>query len=265
MPANGDDDPKNVVNSVFRAGQLLECFGENRPTLGLSELSAATGLNKTTTHRLLTTLVRMGWLTRTPEGDYKIGMKLFGLGSVALAGFSLRDEARPLLLSLAGQFGDTAYLMVPGDGGAVVIDLFEGASPLSVKHIGIGTVLPYHAAAGPMTMLAYRPELREQWLARPLESYTEHTVADPAELAAQLDKIRAEGYTISDEDYLTGVGAIAAPVFDRDGRLEATLSLGGPAGNFRGSRLVGMIGAVREAASTLSSRLGSPKDLAAGA
>ncbi|MBB3663300.1 DNA-binding IclR family transcriptional regulator [Prauserella sediminis] len=256
------DDAKNMVNSVVRAGQLLDAFDSGKPVLGLTELCAATGLNKTTTHRLLSTLVRMGWLTRTPDGDYKVGMKLFSLGSVALADFSLRDEARPSLLSLAEQFGDTAYLMIPGDSGAVVIDRYEGSSPLSVKHIGIGTVLPYHAAAGPMTMLAFVPELRERWLAEPLTAFTRHTLQDHDALESQLDRIRAEGYTISDEDYLSGVGAVAAPVFDRTGKLEATVSLGGPAGDFRGSQLVSIISAVREAAATISTRLGSSLDVA---
>ncbi|TWH21169.1 IclR family transcriptional regulator [Prauserella rugosa] len=256
------EDPKNMVNSVVRAGQLLDAFDSGKPVLGLTELCAATGLNKTTTHRLLSTLVRMGWLTRTSGGDYKVGMKLFSLGSVALADFSLRDEARPSLLSLAEQFGDTAYLMIPGDSGAVVIDRYEGESPLSVKHIGIGTVLPYHAAAGPMTMLAHLPDVRERWLAEPLKEFTRHTVRDRATLESQLDEIREEGYTVSDEDYLNGVGAVAAPVFGRTGTLEATVSLGGPAGHFRGSRLVSIISAVREAAATVSARLGSPDEAA---
>ncbi|GHF71234.1 DNA-binding IclR family transcriptional regulator [Amycolatopsis bartoniae] len=257
----GGDDAKNLVNSVRRAGQLLEAFDQGHPALGLTELADATGLNKTTTHRLLATLVRMGWLTKTVEGEYKIGMKLFSLGSIALAGFSLRDEARPLLLELAEQFGDTAYLMIPGDGGAVVIDLFEGSGPLTVKHISVGTVLPYHAAAGPMTILAYLPEVRERWLSGPLERFTDQTVVNPGVLAGQLDKIRAEGYTISDEDYLVGVGAVAAPVFGRGGVLQATISLGGPVVNFRGSHLLGVITGVREAAATLSSRLGHAVDL----
>ncbi|NKQ57461.1 IclR family transcriptional regulator [Amycolatopsis sp. K13G38] len=257
----GGDDAKNMVNSVRRAGQLLEAFDQEHPSLGLTELAEATGLNKTTTHRLLATLVRMGWLTKTVEGEYKIGMKLFSLGSIALAGFSLRDEARPLLLELAERFGDTAYLMIPGDSGAVVIDLLEGAGPLTVKHISVGTVLPYHAAAGPMTILAYLPEVRERWLAEPLERFTDHTVTTAEALTAQLDKIRAEGYTISDEDYLAGVGAVAAPVFGQSGKLQATISLGGPAVNFRGSRLLGIISGVREAAATLSSRLGQSADL----
>src|SRR5690606_39594452 len=77
-----------------------------------------------------------------------------------------------------------------------------------------------------------------------------------------LDEIREEGYTVSDEDYLNGVGAVAAPVFGRTGTLEATVSLGGPAGHFRGSRLVSIISAVREAAATVSARLGSPDEAA---
>ena len=63
-------------------------------------------------------------------------------------------------------------------------------------------------------------------------------------------------YTVSDEDYLEGVGAVGAPVFGGSGELVATVSLGGPATHFRGTGLVGIIGAVREAAAELTFQLG---------
>lgn len=256
-----DIDQKSVVNSVIKACQLIEAFSEDRPTLSLRELAEITGLNKTTTHRLLATLVHAGWLARSSEGTYKVSMRLFNIGAVALTGFSLRDEARPFLLSLAQEFGDTAYLMTPADAGAVCIDLVEGTSALTVKKISVGSVLPYHTAAGPMTMLANSPQLQNRWLATPLERFTSDTITDPQVLRNELIKIRSEGYTVSDQDYLNGVGAAGAPVFDSTGDVVGTVSLGGPAHHFRGSRLVSVISSVREAANTLSRNLGSNRKL----
>jgi len=252
-----ETDPKNVVNSVLKACQLLETFSEERPALTLSELAGSAGLSKTTAHRLLATLVRAGWLARGPEGTYKISMKVFNIGAVAVTGFSLRDEARPFLLALAEEFGDTAYLMVPADTGAVCIDLVEGTSALTVKKISVGSVLPYHTAAGPMTMLANSPPLQDRWLAAPLQRFTPDTITDAQTLRNELTKIASEGYTVSDQDYLEGVGAVAAPVFGAASEVVGTVSLGGPAHHFRGARLVSVISAVREAAGTLSVRLGA--------
>ncbi len=249
-------DPKNVVNSVLRACQMLEVFSHDRPALTLGELADAADMKKTTAHRILASLVQAGWVSQRPDGAYKINMRLFSVGSVALAELNLRDEARPLLRRLSEQFGDTAYLMVPSVDGAVCIDIVEGASPLTIKSIAVGSVLPYHVAAGPLTILAYSAELRSRWLSRPLEEFTAHTVADSDVLQDQLDKIISEGYTVSDQDFLEGVGAVAAPVFGPSGDVPATVSLGGPAAHFRGSNLVGVIAAVRDAGERLTRQLG---------
>ncbi|MFF8765970.1 IclR family transcriptional regulator [Nocardiopsis dassonvillei] len=249
--------PKGVVNSVLRACRLLECFTHERHALTLGELAEETGLNKTTVHRLLATLVQVGWVSQRADGAYKVNMRLFAVGSTALAELNLRDEAAPLLRGLAARTGHTAYLMVPSEDGAVCIDLVEGSGPLTIKKIAVGSVLPFHAAAGPMTMLAFSANLRERWLARPLRSFTAHTMTDEHALRTHLERIASEGYTVSDEDFLDDVGAVAAPVFDSSGGLAATVSLGGPATHFRGSGLVGLIAAVREAAAELSVQLGA--------
>ncbi|WP_433702092.1 IclR family transcriptional regulator [Nocardiopsis sp. CA-288880] len=250
-------DSKGTVNAVLRACRLLECFTHERPALTLGELAERTGLNKATTHRLLATLVQAGWVSQRADGAYKVNMRLFAVGSVALAELNLRDEAAPLLRDLSARFGHTAYLMVPSEDGAVCIDLVEGAGPLTVKQITVGSVLPFHTAAGPMTMLAHSSALRERWLSRPLRRYTPHTLTDAEVLRGELKKIASEGYTVSDEDFLQDVGAVAAPVFDSSGGLAATVSLGGPATHFRGTGLVGVIAAVREAAAELSRQLGA--------
>jgi DNA-binding IclR family transcriptional regulator len=257
MTADTEVDQKSLVNSVIKACQIIETFTQDRPALTLGELAEANGLNKTTTHRLLASLVRAGWLARGPDGAYKISMRLFTVGSVALTGFDLRDEARPFLIDLARRFGDTAYLMTPSDGGAVCIDLVEGDSALTIKKISIGSVLPYHAAAAPMLMLALSARLQDRWLAHPLERFTPDTITNPDRLRTELARIAETGYTVSDQDYLDGVAAVAAPVRDNTEALTATISLGGPAHHFRGSRLVESIDAVRTAAADLSGHLGS--------
>ncbi|MDA0564228.1 IclR family transcriptional regulator [Streptomonospora sp. S1-112] len=249
-------ESKSVVNSVLRACGLLECFTHERPALTLGELAHETGLNKTTAHRLLATLVQAGWISQRADGAYKPTMRMFTVGSTALAELNLRDEAQPLLRGLAERFSHTAYLMVPAESGAVCIDLAEGSASLTIKKIAVGSVLPYHTAAGPTTMLAFSERLRERWLRRPLQRYTPQTVTDPDVLRAHLEKIADAGYTVSDEDYLEGVGAVAAPVFGAGGDLVATISLGGPAAHFRGGGLVGLIAAVRAAAAELTFQLG---------
>ncbi|MDQ0380941.1 IclR family transcriptional regulator [Amycolatopsis thermophila] len=243
---------RETVTAVLRACQLLGEFSPDRPVITLAELTAASGLNKPTVHRLMSSFVEAGWVHRDPAGAYRIRMPVFTIGAAALAEFDLRAAARPALEELAQRFGDTAFLMVPADAGAVCIDRVEGGKPLVLAAIGIGSVLPYHAAAAPVTMAAFDPDLRARVLAGPLPAFTPATHSDRDEFAAYLDQVRAEGVSVSRDDYLNGVSAVAAPVLGAGGTLVATLSLGGRSEDFTGPEGEQRATAVRAAAAALS-------------
>lgn len=250
-------DQKNVVSSVLKACSLLECFSFERRELTLADLSEETGLNKTTAHRLLQTLVQAGWLRRGPSATYRLTMHVFSIGAIARADLSLHEEALPQLRKLAAEFGDTAYLMIRGEQGAICVDRVEGDSPIKVSSVGVGSVLPYHAAAGPMALLAWDDDL-ERRLARhsELERFTNATTVDVDALRSRLARIREDGYVVSQEDFLKGVSAVAAPVHDADGHVIATVSLGGTVQRFREPRLEQIVTAVCDAAAEVSQRLG---------
>nr|WP_237421853.1 IclR family transcriptional regulator [Gordonia sp. SID5947] len=202
----------------------------------MNELTEASGMNKTTVHRLMATLIHAGWVDRTGDGAYRVAMPVFEVGSAALIKLDIRSAARPFMVQLAERFGDTAYLMVPADQGAVCIDRVEGSNPLIVAGINIGSVMPYHAAAGPIVMLANSEELRAQWVRAGLTSFTERTLTDVEGLTSHLASVREAGYSVSDSDYLAGVAAVAAPIFGRAGVVVASISVGGRVEAFRGRR-----------------------------
>ncbi|AWH91564.1 IclR family transcriptional regulator [Dietzia lutea] len=244
---------KELVGALLKACSLLDHFGADRPEWTLNELTAVSGMNKTTIHRLMATLIHAGWVDRTGDGAYRVTVRLFEIGSSALAELDLRSAARPHLLALAAGFGDTAYLMVPADEGAVCIDKVDGTGSLVVAGINIGTVLPYHAAAGPVVMLANSPALRDRWVQEGLTRFTSRTMHDPGALAAHLDRVRDAGYSLSESDYLDGVSAVAAPVRDQTGAVVGSISVGGRAENFTGPTLDAKIEQVTRAALRVSS------------
>lgn len=248
---------RETVGSVLRACQLLGEFGADRPVITLAELTASSGLNKPTVHRLMTSFVEAGWVDRDSAGAYRIRMPLFAIGAAALSGFDLRVEARPELEDLAARFGDTAFLMVPSDAGAVCIDRVEGGKPMVLAGVAVGSVLPFHAAAAPVAMVAFDPALRARVLVAPMPSYTEHTHVDPVEFAGHLDTVREEGVSRSRDDYLTGVSAVAAPVLGPGPALVATISLGGRSEDFAATEGEKRAAAIRDAAARLSGTVGS--------
>ncbi|KXX59677.1 IclR family transcriptional regulator [Rhodococcus sp. LB1] len=243
---------RDIVGAVLKACSLLEHFDAARPTWTLNDLTSASGMNKTTVHRLMTTLIHAGWIDRTAEGSYRVAMPMFEIGSAALVQLDIRTAARPFMVDLADTFGDTAYLMVPAEEGAVCIDRLEGSNPLVVAGINIGSVMPYHAAAGPIVMLAHSKELRQRWIRDGLPSFTDRTLTDTAELAEHLDAVKEAGYSISNSDYLPGVAAVAAPILGRSGSVVASISIGGRVEAFEGAALTEKIERVRDAAARLT-------------
>lgn len=243
---------RDVVGAVLKACTLLGHFSADRPAWTLNDLTVASGMNKTTVFRLMATLIQAGWVDRTEEGAYRIAMPVFEIGSAALSKLDIRSAAKPFMSDLATTFGNTAYLMVPAEQGAVCIDLLEGRNSLVVAGINIGSVMPYHAAAGPVVMLAYSEVLRDRWIGADLPAITERTITDAGRLVAHLDAIREAGYSVSNADYLPGVAAVAAPILGRDGSVVASISVGGRAEEFEGDALAAKIEKVCDAGARIT-------------
>ncbi len=243
---------RDVVGAVLKACTLLGNFGSDRPFWTLNDLTSASGMNKTTVHRLMATLIQAGWVARTDEGAYRIAMPVFEIGSAALVKLDIRSAAKPFMSELASAFGNTAYLMVPAEQGAVCIDLLEGRNSLVVAGINIGSVMPYHAAAGPIVMLAHSQALRDRWITADLPAITDRTVTDPDTLIEHLDAVVASGYSLSNSDYLPGVAAVGAPIRGRDGSVVASISVGGRAEEFEGGELAAMIDRVCDAGARIT-------------
>jgi DNA-binding IclR family transcriptional regulator len=250
-----DSDPKNIVGSIIKGSRLLDLYTTERRELSLSEFAAETGFNKTTTYRLLQTLVAVGWLVRSSSGGYRLGTRLLILGAIARADLDLRREALPFMRRLADELGDTAFLMVPGPQGAVIIETVVGANPVQVAGLTPGAVLPYHVAAGPVALAAFCPDVEAVVLGAQHEQFTARTATSRADLAAKLAETRDQGYALSLEDYIDGVAAVGAPVLGVDGVAVAALSVGGPLNSFSDGRREHTIALVVDAAAALSGSL----------
>lgn len=251
-------DPRNYVASVIKSCNVVEVLGGGDSEYSLREVAEATGLGKTTVHRLLSSLQMAGWVERGPRDGYRLSIRMLKLAHASQRQFSIRNEALPHLRSLAGTFGDTAFLLVPSDEGAVVVEMVEGESPLKVNTVTLGTVIPYHVAGGPTVMAAWDDAIRERVLAGPRKRFTERTDVSREALESKFARIREQGYVFADEDLNNGVAVVSAPVFGPTGTIACTLSLGGAAQGFGPDRLDHIVNAVRDACAALSERLGAP-------
>lgn len=250
-----DVDPKNIVGSVIKASRLLDAFSMDRRDVSLAEFTKETGYNKTTAYRLLQTMVGVGWLVRSSSGGYRLGPRLLVLGAVARADLDLRNEALPYMQRLADEFGDTAFLMVPGPHGAVVIETVMGLNPVRVHGLNVGAVLPYHVGAAPIALAAFLPDVEAAVLAGKRKRFTPHSATTKTALLAKLDEVRATGHAVSIEDFLPDVAAVAAPVLGANNEAVAALSVGGPANRFVNGRYQQTVARVVEYAAELTTRM----------
>lgn len=254
-PTADEIDPKNNVASVVKAVQLLELFTDAAPQLSLSELIERGGHTRTTTHRLVSTLERVGWLERT--GDrYRLSLRVFRLGSMAVNGLQLRHEASHIMSELAASSGEDVYLVVPDGARAVCLERIEGRTPVHVMALDIGKSLPLYVGGGPIAILAERetdllPVVRDDG---PLVTPTGQALTEE-QLRGKLRETREFGYSRSIEDVTLGVGALGAPVFNARGVAVAALSVGALLPNLV-PREIELADAVRKAAAEISARLG---------
>ena len=124
--------PPQGAQAALRTVRLLKLFTNERPELSLAELSNASGLNKTTTHRLLKALLCEALVQKSPTtGTYSLGTGLMALGVQALASSDLRRRVRPVLKELARETGETATLEVPFEDSMLIMDEVAGSHVLA--------------------------------------------------------------------------------------------------------------------------------------
>lgn len=217
------------TQAIQRAITLLKAFDDQRPAWGLSELARETGLNKATAYRLLSALEREGMLGRAADGErYVLGPEIVVMGGRALRANNLRAVARPELERLADDTRETASLEILSGGEMLVIDEIVGGHLMSGVP-DLGSRWPLHASSTGLVTLAFLPEEQARaLLPATLRPVTDKTLTSRPDLWRELTAIHQRGYSIADETLEVGLVAIAAPVFDHDGRAVGALSIAGP-------------------------------------
>lgn len=250
------NEPYPGTQAVMRAFALLKLFSDMTPEWHLSDLARAAGLNKTTTFRLLTALESEGMVSRSPRETYRLGPEAIVLGGRALRANDLRTVARPELEQLVQVTRETASLEIPADGDMLILDEVAGGYLLSTAQF-VGTRWPIHATSTGKAVLAYGPAaLRENVLQKPLAQLTPKTITDPAVLRQALAQVCQQGYATAEEELEAGYVAVAAPIYNHEGRVVAALSVDGPALRLTTDRLPEIGRLVQEAAGRVSSQLG---------
>lgn len=247
-----------VVQSVQRAIAILKCFTADEPELSIGELSRRAGLPKSTVFRLVLTLEAGGLIAQNPEtGRYRLGVDLIGLANNVIAYADVRRIARSHLRKLADTVQDTVSLTVLDRGDAVNLEQFEPPGRLVMRVGWVGRRMPAHTVSAGKAIIAFLGEQEEgALLDGHLKALTAHTITDRRAFGAELGRVREQGYATAFEELEEGLHALAAPVFNHEGRVVASVSVSGPAYRLTRERVREIAPQVIEVARQISRELG---------
>jgi len=203
--------PATGVQSVERAFVLLEALARLPRPMGVTELAGVSGLSPGTIHRLLRTLVDLGYVRQDQSRSYALGHALIRLGEQAAA--RLAGWSRPLLEEVAREIGESVNLATLEND--QVVYLAHVPSSQSVRiFTEVGSRVPAHSTGVGKAMLSQLDErAAHALLARTgLPAATPHTVVDLAAMASDLQSVARRGFALDDEEQELGVRCVAVPV-----------------------------------------------------
>lgn len=258
----GDVDPteRSLAGAqvVDRVVDILEAFPRLGPELGVSDISRALGLKKATTHRLLASLLRRGLVAQDPVSRrYRLGIKLWELGSLATSQVDWVDRVKPYLQHLTDISGETTHLAVLNDGQVLYVDKVESSRSLRMPS-QVGRRLPVHCTGVGKALVAFLPDevLKGIVARRGLPPMTAHTVTDLGTLRSDLAVVRERGFAIDNEEIDEGLTCIAAPVRDHTSHVVAAISIAGPTSRLKPETIPVRAAQVVQAANEMSRALG---------
>ncbi len=247
--------------SIRRALKVLSAFSLEEPFLGVSEIARKIGLPKSSVHWLLQVLQEEGYVCQDSKTNkYHLSVKLFHLGSVATNTMNINYVAQPLMERLRDITGETVNLYVLDGFERVCLKQVEGIH-LVRQVVRLGQKIPAYCGAAGKVLMAWQPnDFIEKVISHTqLKPLTKNTISDAALFKKELAKIREEGYAISYGERDIEVVAVAAPIFDGEGKILASLSISGPISRFDITQQV--VDVVKSAAKEISYQLGFPMHL----
>jgi IclR family KDG regulon transcriptional repressor len=245
------------VQVLDRALDIVELLSKEQHGLSLTDIARRLDLHKSTVYRLLQSLKDRGYIEKTAEGNYRLGMEWIELSSIHLNNLELKTEAQPLLRELAGLVNNTVFLAMHQDDEVIYIDKMETHNSLR-KYSIIGTRAPLYCTALGKAMLTGRSatEIRQTFKHRKLKGYTPKTFTDVDRLVAEIDKTRARGWSIDDEEYEKGLRCIGAPIRDYRSQVIGAVSTSGSIAMIPRQKVKEIAGHVKKMALEISQRMG---------
>jgi len=254
-----------TVQSVERAFDILEFLAGSEREVQLREISKVTGLNVSTCHHLLSTLVKRGYASQNPRGrTYFIGNKILELSDSRLRQFNILDIAMPELRKLNQVTGECVHLAAMQGYDLTNLAKLDSTRPVGVGTDGGGTTNAAHATATGKAILAWLPEIEIARVVaeKGLTRFTDNTITSLAELIENLRLVRRNGFSVDHEEFQPGVTSVGSAIRDHAGAVIGSIGCSMPNTRAEGEHFDAVTRAVRQSTTVMSELLGSPPERA---
>lgn len=217
------------VESVKRALLVLEALSEGETRKTNTEISKEIGIPASTTFRILSTLVEVGYAEKE-EKYYKTGGKLLQLQSMPIKFSTIKNAVSPFLKKLNEETTLTVSLAIKDGSRGIIYEIIQGNNPLVVNNEVGNSVSLYSTALGKAILSFMESEERKRIIkSLELTPYTKNTITKKSRLKQEIKKIRKRGYANDNKEYVLGIECIAVPLIgsNRD-MLKGSISVSGP-------------------------------------
>lgn len=244
------------VQAVIFALHILEFLARQSEAIGVTELATAFGTTKSRIFRHLRTLLQQGYIVQDDTGRYKVGTRLVALGNAVMQNFNLFQLSSGVMRALRDKVGNSVVLSQMDDEGLRVLSVVSGKAQIEIT-VKSGSIMGYHCSAQGKIALAFgSPDLLGRLLSKPLEVRSPQTIVDVALLLAELKEVKEQGWARAPGESVTGLNAVAAPLFDATGVFIGTLAVVDSVQYLPDQPSEELIHDVTTAAKTISANLG---------
>ncbi len=246
------------MQSLTRGLSILECLARAEGGLTLTDIAHRVQLPASTTHRLMATLEKTGYVYQM--GDlalWYVGLQAFTVGSSFLANRDFAAHSHVRMRRLMEQCGETANLAILDDTEAVFIDQVQCRETMRTI-VKLGSRVPLHASGVGKAIFASLPDDQIDALikVKGLPRITENTITSPETMWASIRVIRQRGWSFDDEEHLPGTRCVAAPIYDEHAEPLGAISLAGPSSRLPDARIKQLGPLVSHIAEEITRRLG---------
>ncbi len=246
------------IGTLEKALEILQLFTLGRAELSAPEIAAKLGMPLSTAYKYLQTFQQKQFLSKNERTNkYYPGLSILRLGLFAAAKTSVLEVSAPYLESLVEQSLETAVLTVLDGLNMVCVDVKESPRVLRIT-TGKGSTMPLYAGSPGKAVLAFRDQSFIDYVIKTtgIAKVNRNTITEIEQLKEELARIRRQGFSESDSEYVADICSLAAPIFDYKGQAIASISVAGSAERILGENKKNLVGLVKESAKGISSELG---------